>query len=256
MKAVILAGGLGTRISEESHLKPKPMIEIGGKPILWHVMKIYSHYGINDFIICLGYKGNMIKEYFMNFEWLANDFTLEMGKGNGNVKHHVHALEDWNITFADTGEDTETGGRVNKIEKYITGDDFFLTYGDGVADINIKELHDFHNKKDRTMTITGVNPSSRFGILDVEDGVAQSFREKPALDGLINSGFMVCKKEIFDHLDDDCILEHGPMKGLALNDQLAVYEHGGFWQCMDTFKEVEAFNKQWREGRRPWVIWE
>jgi glucose-1-phosphate cytidylyltransferase len=241
---------------EETEFKPKPLVEIGGMPVLWHIMKIYSHYGFKEFILCLGYKGKMIKEYFMHFEWLANDFTLELGKGKGNVTHHAHALDNWTITFADTGEDTETGGRIKRIEDYITGDDFFLTYGDGVADIDVKTLYDFHREKDKTLTIAGIHPPSRFGVLDVKDGVAQSFREKPFLEGLINGGFMACKRKIFDYLDEDCVFEQRPMRTLASEGQLAVYEHRDFWQCMDTFKEVEAFNKQWREGKRPWVVWE
>ncbi|MDA8086906.1 MAG: sugar phosphate nucleotidyltransferase, partial [Nitrospiraceae bacterium] len=230
--------------------------EIGGIPILWHIMKIFSHYGCNDFVLCLGYKGKMIKEYFLNFEWLANDFTLQMGKGKGKITHHAHSLDNWNITFADTGESTETGGRIKRVEKYIRGDDFFITYGDGVADVNIKALYDFHKRKKKVLTITGIHPPSRFGILDVNDGMARSFSEKPALEGLVNGGFMAASKKLFDYLDEDCVFEQKPMRKLAAGRQLAVFEHKGFWQCMDTFKEVEAFNRQWDRGIRPWVVWE
>lgn len=256
MQAVILCGGRGTRMREETEFKPKPLVEIGGMPVLWHIMKIYSHYGIKEFVLCLGYKGSMIKEYFMNFQWLANDFTLELEKGKSKVTHHAHTLEDWSITFADTGPETETGGRVNKIEQYIKGDEFFLTYGDAVADIDINKLYELHKAKSSTVTLTGINPPSRFGILDVTDGVARSFREKPALAGLINGGFFVCNRRIFDYLDDDSVFEQKPLVTLAAEGGLGVYEHHGFWQCMDTFKEVEAFNQQWEAGVRPWVLWD
>jgi glucose-1-phosphate cytidylyltransferase len=255
MQVVILCGGKGTRMREETEFKPKPLVEIGGMPVLWHIMKIYSHYGFKDFVLCLGYKGQLIKEYFMNFEWLTNDFTLELGRGQGRVTHHAHGLDDWIITFADTGLETETGGRVKRIEKYITGEHFFLTYGDAVADVDIAALRDFHLSKDRTVTLTGVHPPSRFGILDVRDGVAQSFREKPGLDGLVNGGFMVCRRDVFDLLDEDCVFELAPMQELARTDRLAVFEHRSFWQCMDTFKEVEQFNSQWDRGVKPWVAW-
>jgi glucose-1-phosphate cytidylyltransferase len=256
MQAVILCGGKGTRMREETEFKPKPLVEIGGMPVLWHIMKIYSHYGVTDFILCLGYKGDMIKEYFMNFEWLANDFTLELGKGKGKVTHHAYSMEDWTITFADTGLNTETGGRIKRVEQYIKGDEFYLTYGDGVADIDIQGLHEFHSRHGKMVTVAGIHPPSRFGILDVQDGVARSFREKPVLEGLINGGFFVCKREFLDYLDEDCVFEQRPLKQVASDGNLAVYHHEGFWQCMDTFKEVEAFNKQWAEGNRPWVLWE
>jgi glucose-1-phosphate cytidylyltransferase len=255
MKVVILCGGKGTRMREETEFKPKPLVEIGGMPVLWHIMKIYSHYGFDEFVLCLGYKGKMIKEYFMHFEWLANDFTLELGKGKGRVTHHAHSLNDWSITFVDTGEETETGGRIKRIEKYIDGDEFLLTYGDGVADVNLRELYAFHQSHKKVVTVTGIHPPSRFGILDVKEGVAQSFREKPFLEGLVNGGFMVCNRRIFDYLDENCVLEQGPLKALASENELAVYEHSGFWQCMDTFKEVETFNRQWAAGQKPWVVW-
>jgi glucose-1-phosphate cytidylyltransferase len=256
MQVVILCGGKGTRMREETEFKPKPLVEVGGMPILWHIMKIYSQYGFKEFVLCLGYKGAMIKEYFMHFQWLANDFTLKLNRGERKVTHHVHELDDWTITFADTGLETETGGRIKKIEKYIKGDDFFLTYGDAVADINIHALKDHHRKMDRIATITGIHPPSRFGILEVEGGVTKSFLEKPTLAGLINGGFFVLNRKIFDYLDENCVFEQEPLRSLASKDQLSVYEHRGFWQCMDTFKEVEAFNKQWEEGKRPWVVWE
>jgi glucose-1-phosphate cytidylyltransferase len=255
-KVVILCGGKGTRMREETEFKPKPLVEIGGMPILWHIMKIYSHYGFNDFVLCLGYKGNMIKEYFMNFEWFANDFTLHMGDGKGEMLTHTHTTENWNITFADTGEYTDTGGRVKKIQKYIDGDTFFLTYGDGVADIDLSGLLEFHRSKGRVATVTGTKPTWRFGVLEVdESGIATSFAEKPATNGLINGGFFVLNTTIFDYLNENSNLEHDTLKKLAKEDELAVYQHDGIWQCMDTYKEVEEFNRQWNLNNRPWVVW-
>ena len=256
MQVVILCGGKGTRMREETEFRPKPLVEIGGMPVLWHIMKIYSHFGFNDFVLCLGYKGSMIKEYFMNFEWLANDFTLELGKGSGKVTHHAHSLEDWRVTFADTGLETETSARIKKVEKYIEGDTFMLTYGDAVADINIEKLLQFHKEKGLTVTLTGTKPPSRFGILDVDNGIASTFREKPVLEGYINGGFFVCDKKVFDVLTDEGMFEQAPLKGLSAKGELAVYSHEGFWQCMDTFKEVEKFNQDWEKGVRPWVVWE
>lgn len=257
MKVVILCGGKGTRMREETEYKPKPLVEVGGMPILWHIMKIYSHYGLNDFVLCLGYKGNMIKEYFLNFEWFANDFTLHMGNGKGKITTHAYPMEHWNITFADTGEDTDTGGRVKKIEKYIDKDTFFLTYGDGVADVNISNLLDFHRSKGKIATVTGTKPTSRFGVLNVDEfGIAKSFAEKPATDGLINGGFGVFNREIFNYLTEESNFERDALQKLAKKDEVAVYRHDGFWQCMDTYKEVEEFNKQWKLNNKPWVVWE
>jgi len=242
---------------EETEYKPKPLVEVGGMPILWHIMKIYSHYGFNDFVLCLGYKGNMIKEYFMNFEWFANDFTLHMGKEKMKITTHAHSMEKWNITFADTGEDTDTGGRVKKIEKYIDGDKFFLTYGDGVADVNISSLLEFHQSKGKIATVTGAKPTSRFGVLNVDEfGIAKSFAEKPATDGLINGGFGVFNREIFNSLTEESNFEKDGLQKLAKKEEVAVYRHDGFWQCMDTYKEVEEFNRQWNLNNRPWVVWE
>ena len=256
MKVVILCGGKGTRMREETEYRPKPLVEIGGIPILWHIMKIYSHYGFNDFVLCLGYKGNMIKEYFLNFEWFANDFTLSMGNGKGKVTTHAHSLENWNITFADTGEETDTGGRVKKIEKYIEDDFFFLTYGDGLADINIVNLLSYHNSKNKIGTVTGARPQLRYGVLEVtESGLANSFAEKPMINGMINGGFYVLNKEIFEYLTNNSNLERDTMPKLAKDGQLAVFEHRGFWQAMDTYKEVEEFNRQWKLNERPWVAW-
>ena len=257
MKIVILCGGKGTRMREETEFKPKPLVEIGSMPILWHIMKIYSYYGFNDFVLCLGYKGNMIKEYFLNFEYFANDFTLHMGSGMRNITNHAHSMENWNITFADTGAETDTGGRVKKIEKYIEDDSFFLTYGDGVADINISNLLEYHQSKGKIATVSGVKPTSRFGVLDIDNnGIASSFLEKPASHGMINGGFFALNYEVFDHLTEKSNFERDGIQKLAKNHELAVYNHSGFWQCMDTYKEVEEFNNQWNLGNRPWVVWE
>jgi glucose-1-phosphate cytidylyltransferase len=256
MKVVILCGGKGTRMREETEYKPKPLVEIGGLPILWHIMKIYSHYGFNDFVLCLGYKGNMIKEYFLNFEWFANDFTLHMGEGRGEITHHAHALENWNITFAYTGEETNTGGRLFKARKYIEEDTFLMTYGDGLSDVNVLELIKFHNKKGKIATLTGARPTTRFGVLQTnEEELVATFTEKPQSDGYINGGFYVLNKEIFNYLNDDSVFESDALPRLASDGELTVFKHKGFWQPMDTYKEVEEFNKQWNAGIRPWFIW-
>jgi len=256
LQAVILCGGKGTRMREETEYRPKPMVEIGGVPILWHIMKIYSHYGVKDFVLCLGYKGQVIKEYFRHFEWLANDFTLHLGKGKGKLESHAHKPEDWTITFADTGLETGTGGRVKQIERYVKGEEFFLTYGDGVADIDIRALHRFHRKMGKIGTVTGIHPSSKYGILDARDGMARSFQEKPGTEGTVNGGFFVFRKEFFRYLEEQGSMEQTPLRRLASDGQLAVFEHRGFWQAMDTFKEVEAFNREWDRGNRPWVVWD
>lgn len=241
---------------EETEFKPKPLVEVGGMPILWHIMKMYGHYGFNDFVLCLGYKGNMIKDYFLNLEWFTNDFTMHLGDGSRNMKIHADKLENWDLTFANTGEETDTGGRVKRIEKYIDGDTFLLTYGDAVSDINIKDLLAFHKKMGKTATVTAVHPSSRYGILEVDgDGIAHSFHEKPVVNGVINGGFFVLDRKVFDRMDDECNFERDVLRKLALEGELAVYGGVNFWQCMDTYKEVEEFNKQWNQGIRPWVVW-
>jgi glucose-1-phosphate cytidylyltransferase len=256
MKTVILCGGKGTRMREETEFKPKPLVEIGGMPILWHIMKIYSQYGFNDFVLCLGYKGNMIKDYFLNFEWFTNDFTLRLGDGKRETVMHNKSLQNWNITFANTGEETDTGGRVKMIEKYVDGDDFFLTYGDAVADVDIGDLLKYHNAKGKIATVTAVHPTSRFGVLEVgDDGVAQSFLEKPMVSGVINGGFFALKPDVFDYLDIGSNLEKDAMREISQKGELAVYNGCRFWQCMDTYKEAEELNKQWNQGVRPWVKW-
>ena len=255
MQVVILCGGKGTRMREETEYRPKPLVEVGGMPILWHIMKIYSHYGFKDFVLCLGYKGNMIKEYFRHFEWLVNDFTLYLGKGKGKVVSHVHKPEDWTITFADTGQETGTGGRIKRVARYVKSPEFFLTYGDGVADVNLRELFRFHKKMGKIGTVTGIHPSSKFGIMDQKGGIVSSFQEKPGLEGLANGGFFVFKRKIFDYLDEDGFLEQEPLRLLASGGELAVFDHKGFWHSMDTYKDVESLQQKWDRGIHPWVVW-
>ncbi len=258
MKVVILCGGLGTRLKEETEFKPKPLVTIGGMPILWHIMKIYSHYGYKDFVLCLGYKGHEIKNFFVTYDLLRHDFTLNLGKREKNsIYHNSEQLEDWNITFAETGLETLTGGRIKKIEKYIDEDDFFLTYGDGLADVNIKNLLNFHQKHGKIGTLTSIQPLSRFGIVDFNElGMVTSFKEKPKLDGWINGGFFVFKKDVFDYIDGNEVFEQTPLSKLAKNEQLAAYAHKGLWECMDTHRDFENLNKIWNSGNAFWKVWD
>lgn len=258
MKAVILAGGFGTRISEESHLKPKPMIEIGNDPILWHIMKGFSFYGINDFIICAGYKQQIIKEYFANYALHRSDITFHFAE-NGNITVHNNVSEPWNVTVVDTGYNTMTGGRVKRIKSFVSDEPFLLTYGDGVADVNIDELIKFHKKQKKYLTVTAVNPGQRFGVLGVDkDGIVNSFREKRDDDGeLINAGFMVAEPEIFGYIDgDETFLEKEPLERLVSENQVAAYIHNGFWQCMDTQRDKEKLEMLLASGKAPWIVWE
>lgn len=259
VKVVILCGGKGTRLREETEFRPKPLIHIGDMPILWHIMKTYSFYGYNDFILCLGYKGEMIKKYFLYFEELTNDFTLHLRSQETRITHHnTGPLENWHITFVDTGQEAQTGARIAKIRKYIGSDDYFLlTYGDGVANINLDALIDHHKKMDKVLTVTGVHSMSVFGILKHKDGLVKSFREKPKIDDTISGGYFVCSNKVFDYLseDDACIFEDKPMKRLAREQQLAMYQHDGFWYCMDTHKHYEELNAIWQKGEAPWKVW-
>ena len=259
MKVVILCGGKGTRLYEETEFKPKPLVEIGYMPILWHIMKIYSAFGYNEFILALGYKGCMIKEYFLNYQELSNDFTLNLRSKHSKIIYYNNSNpEDWNITFVDTGLETQTGARIAKIKDFIGNDDnFFLTYGDGVSDVNIHDLYSFHIAQNKVLTLTGVHPPSPFGIITVENGIVTSFKEKPLLSGLINGGFFVCNKKIFDYLSDhpDCIFEETPMKTLSKEKAIAVFEHNGFWFAIDTQKHVHELNKIYDSGNIPWKIW-
>lgn len=258
MKVVILAGGYGTRISEESSTKPKPMIEIGGRPILWHIMKIYSHYGFNEFIICLGYKGYIIKEYFAHYFLHESDVTFDFTIGNQQIVHGNHA-ESWKVTLVDTGENTMTGGRIKRIQKYVRNETFMLTYGDGVSDINIKALLDFHTAHQCTATLTAVKPQGRFGILDFKnDDTIRSFREKAeGQASWINGGFFVLEPDIFDLLEgDDTIFERAPLESLALSEQLKAYKHEGFWHAMDKLSDKVHIEKLWSSGEAAWKLWD
>tara|TARA_Y100000992_G_scaffold301496_1_gene272554 strand:- start:1798 stop:2562 length:765 start_codon:yes stop_codon:yes gene_type:complete len=254
MKAVILAGGLGTRISEESSVKPKPMIEVGGKPILWHIMKIYSHYGINDFVICCGYKGYMIKEYFTNYFLHMSDVTVDLSSNNIEV-HHKRA-EPWKITLVDTGERTQTGGRIKRVKDYID-EDFCMTYGDGLSSINIKSLIKFHSSHKGLATITAVQPPGRFGSLVIDNDKVDSFIEKPQGDGgWINGGFFVLKKEVIDLItNDNTIWEKEPLEKLAKMKELYCYAHDGFWRPMDTLRDKNILEELWSKGNAPWKTW-
>ena len=257
MKAVILAGGYGTRISEESQYKPKPMIEIGSMPILWHIMKIYSAYGINEFIICAGYKQQVIKEWFSNYFLYTSDITFDLTAGNHVIVHNQHS-EPWKVTVVDTGLDTMTGGRVKRIEKYVGNETFMLTYGDAVGDINIAELLDYHRKHGKVGTMSVYNFGQNKGVVDVsEDGSVNEFREKSDFDGdLINIGFMVFEPELFQYIEGDHIIfEKEPMESLVRKNELMSYTHRGFWQCMDTKREKEKLEDLWRTGKAPWRVW-
>lgn len=256
MKAVLLAGGLGTRISEETHLKPKPMIEIGGKPILWHIMKIYSHYGINDFIICCGYKGYVIKEYFANYFLHMSDVTFDLSRNNMEV--HQRYAEPWKITLVDTGDETLTGGRLKRVGQYLQDEDTFcFTYGDGLSDVNISSLIDFHHQQDTLATLTATYPPGRFGALDFRDNKILNFEEKPKGDGsMINGGFFVLSKKVLDLIaGDDVIWERGPLEGLAAQGQLSAFKHSGFWQPMDTLRDKNYLEELWASGDAPWKVW-
>jgi glucose-1-phosphate cytidylyltransferase len=257
MKVVILAGGLGTRISEETDLKPKPMVEIGGKPILWHIMKIYSHYGFNDFIICCGYKGYMIKEYFANYFLHQADVTIDLAKNNLEI-HSSHA-EPWKITMVDTGLNTMTGGRIKRIEKYINNESFMLTYGDGVSNVDIQRLLSFHQKNKKKATLTAVQPSGKFGSLLLDEtNAVLDFQEKPKGDGAwINGGFFVLEPEIFNYIenDDQSIWERTPLETLASENQLMAYKHDGFWRPMDTLRDKIELESMWNSQNCEWKLW-
>lgn len=257
MKVVILAGGYGTRISEESYLKPKPMIEIGGKPILWHIMKEYSHYGFNEFIICCGYKQHVIKEWFADYYLHNSDVTFDFTADNKMTVHN-NVTEPWKVTLVDTGLDTMTGGRVKRIEKYVGDETFMLTYGDGVSDVNIAELLAYHREHGKVATLTAVRLEQRFGVLDInDDSRITSFREKSVIDGSrINAGYMVLEPEIFKYIDGDAtVFEKEPLERVAEQGGLMAYKHDGFWQCMDTKREKEKLEALWESGKAPWKVW-
>lgn len=258
MKVVILAGGFGTRISEESHLKPKPMIEIGEKPILWHIMKIYSHFGFNDFVICLGYKGYSIKEYFAHYFLHESDVTFDFRNMNERVIH-THSAEPWSVTLVNTGIETMTGGRVKRVKDYVGDDTFLLTYGDGVANVDVASLVDYHKSHGKLATVTSVQPGGRFGAINLdENNRVQGFQEKPKGDGAwINGGFFVMEPGVFDYIDGDAtMLEREPLERLAQDDQLVAYKHSGFWQPMDTLRDKMLLEELWKENRAPWKMWD
>ena len=257
MKVVILAGGMGTRLSEETDLKPKPMAEIGAKPMVWHIMKICSHYGFNDFVLCLGYKGYIIKEYFANYFLHQADVTIDM-KSNRMQVHHRKA-EPWKVTLVDTGQNTLTGGRIKRVQQYIGGKPFMLTYGDGVADVDLKKLAAYHKKKGGLATMTAIQPQGRFGAVNIApDGAVSSFQEKPQGDGAwINGGFFVLEPGIFDYIKDGdpSIWERAPLERLAADGKLAAYTHTGFWKCMDTLRDKIELENLWKSGAAPWKVW-
>lgn len=257
MKVVILAGGFGTRITEESHLKPKPMIGIGDRPILWHIMKEYSKYGFNEFIICLGYKSYVIKEYFSDYFLHTSDVTFDLAKNEMSV--HDNFSEPWKVTLVDTGLNTMTGGRIKRIQKYVGNETFMLTYGDGVSDVNINELLEFHKSHRRLATLTAINAGQRFGVLEIsDDNKIESFREKNTTDGsLINGGYMVLEPEVFNYIEgDSTVFEKEPLEKLARENQLVAFKHKGFWQCMDTIRDKNKLEELWNTGNAPWKVWE
>lgn len=257
MKCVILAGGLGTRLSEETVSRPKPMVEIGGKPILWHIMKLYSHYGVNEFIICLGYKGYVIKEYFANYFLHMSDVTFDMSNNQMTV-HNQHA-EAWKVTLVDTGDDSMTGGRLARVKDYVKNEDAFcFTYGDGVSDVNITDLIKYHHQHGKLATLTAVTPPGRFGALDIKDGQIRSFKEKPKGDGaLINGGFFVLSPKVIDLIDSDsCVWEQKPLESLAKSAELMAFDHDGFWQPMDTLRDKHHLEDLWQSNKAPWKLWQ
>lgn len=258
MKTIILCGGLGTRLREETEFKPKPMVKIGPRPILWHIMKSYACQGFADFVLALGYKGETIKNYFCHYELMNNDVTIELGKPDKLCVHQRHGEAGWRITLADTGEKSLKGARLKLVEHYIDSDLFFVTYGDGLADIDLKALLTFHKAHGKIATLTGVSPASQFGQLQVSGDRVHTFHEKPRLgDGIINGGFFVFDRRLFDHLGSewDCDLEYGVLERLAGQGELMVYRHGGFWACMDTLRDVEYLNRLWDSGQAAWKIW-
>lgn len=257
MKVVMLCGGLGTRLREETEFRPKPMVEIGGRPILWHIMKLYANAGYREFVLCLGYRGNMIKEYFLNYEAMNNDFTICLGRDSRIQYNNLHTEQDFKVTLADTGASTMTGGRVKRIQQYIDGETFMLTYGDGVSNVDINKLLAFHKSHGKLATVTAVVPSSRFGIVDTShDGRVLQFVEKPKSENRASAGYFVFQREIFNYLSgDDCILEREPLERLAAEGQLMAWEHNGFFYAMDTYREYEYLNDLWQKNQAPWKVW-
>lgn len=257
MKVVILCGGLGTRLREETEFRPKPMVPVGDRPILWHIMKLYAHYGHREFILCLGYKGEVIKEYFRNYHWNTSDVTLRLGSSPEITYHGNHDEEDWTVTLLDTGQETMTGGRVKRALPHIKDDTFLLTYGDGLTDSDINSSISFHRSHQGLVTLTAVQPEGRFGELATNDTVVESFSEKPDHErGFINGGYFVMETRVGEYLNgDDCILEREPLSTLARERQIHAHRHGGFWQCMDTYREQQLLTAMWDSGNAPWKVW-
>lgn len=255
-QVVILCGGQGTRLREETEFRPKALVEIGGRPVLWHLMRIYDHFGYRRFVLCLGYRGNMIKEYFLNYHWMNHDFTLQLGKDAPSVRSISKQVEEWEIVFAETGLSTNTGGRLHRVQKYLDGDRFLANYCDGLSDVDLDALMTFHQAHGKAATLTGFHPRSRFGVVRVDDsGVVNYWQEKPLMNDLTSGGFFVFEQRLFDYLDPHCVLELGPFEQLARDRQMALYQHAGFWQSMDTFKEAQALNAIWDKGEAPWKVW-
>jgi glucose-1-phosphate cytidylyltransferase len=256
MKAVILAGGLGTRLREETEFRPKPMVEIGGRPILWHIMKLFAFYSVTNFVVPIGYRGDVIRDYFLNYEARTNDFTIRLGPTHEIEYHTSHLETGWSVTVVDTGAETPTGGRVKRIADHVQGQRFLATYGDGVADVDLDKLLAFHERHGKLATMTTFRPVSRFGIVESDpDGTVVHFREKPESTDAVNAGFFVFEPGVFDYLTDDTALEQEPLEALARDRQLAAYAHDGFWQPMDTYRELTALNALWAAGRAPWKVW-
>jgi len=258
MKVVIFCGGLGTRLREETEFRPKPMVPVGERPILWHIMKTYAHFGHKEFILCLGYKGEVIKDYFRNYHWNTSDVTLKLGARPQIKYHNQHDEEDWTVTLVDTGQATMTGGRLKRVLPFIEEDTFLLTYGDGLANSDINASIAFHKEQKKIVTITAVQPAARFGDLEISGTTVTAFKEKAEKQaGLINGGFFVVNKHIGNYLTDDtCVLEQQPLNQLAAEGQIAAYVHGGFWQCMDTYREQQLLTSMWNSGKAPWCMWQ
>jgi glucose-1-phosphate cytidylyltransferase len=256
MKAVLLAGGLGTRMREETEFRPKPMVEVGGRPVLWHIMKLLAHQGLNEFVVCSGYKSEYIKNYFWNYSAMNQDFTIRLGDQSSVDYHGEHDESDWAVTVADTGAATMTGGRVKRVQSYVGDETFLCTYGDGIADIDLDALLAFHRSHGRLATVTSVHPTSRFGVLEIDDdGLVRRFKEKPQVEGWINIGYFIFEPGVFDYLDDNSVLEQDPLHRLAQDGQLAAFRHEGFWQPMDTYREALLLNELWDSGEAPWRNW-
>jgi len=259
MTAVILCGGLGTRLREETEFKPKPMVDVGGRPIIWHIMKLYRHYGVRNFVLCLGYRGEVIKDFFLNYQLRQADIAVHLATGDvETLTNGSTEAEDWRVVLAETGLNTQTGGRIKRALKYVKGDTFFVTYGDGVSDVDIRAVLDLHRQEGREATVTAVHPSSRFGELRIEDHTVHAFQEKPQVhEGWVNGGFMVFEKKAFDRISSDpsIPLETGLMEPLTQDKQLTVYQHPGFWQCMDTYREMQLLNELWVAEKAPWRVW-